>query len=466
MFAAVVPKEVHVKRILIVLLVVLLLAACRPTPEAETVHQKGVETERQWMVESEPKAYRFPNEWVHTEQLRNDLSVEIDASIVCPDTDLFPVYAVEPCAFPKDKLDSVQAALFPNATHVLRSDGQTRDGIKATMEELLFAIANVDLNHPEFSASEKEQYLHEMDEALGELREQYADAPETVSDKQIDSLSSCVHGDGWTATVSVVDPDSKQELGTVEFNSSPSGQTTDDTVMKLIASLYSPWNDAGRPVDLTSEAEITALSQRFLEAVGLASEYAVNAIHQEESLPGGVIADCTRQYETVAVTFVPYAGSAENASQEDRYAPFWDQEVVSLIVFPEGVAFMIWNCPSRLVSAENKNAQLLSFVDIQEQALASLKVSQRPNDSAVGRRLIITKIRLGYCVVRRAEGGYSAIPVWDFFGYWYDRYASQSDTQWLLDENMEHKWYVYEDSACLLTLNAIDGSVIDRSRGY
>ena len=448
-------------------LVSILIVGCAPTPDENSVYQKSVETEQKWMIENDQQEeYLFPSEWNEKVSVRDDLSVEIQAIVESANTKRFPVYAVKPCPFPKDEINRIVDNLFPNAKLYRKSSKLTKDSIKEMMNDVFRAIENVDQNHPEFSLSEKQLYLEEMEGSLRELQVQYNDAPDENKEVEIKKLSSCIHSDDWLITVSIVDPDTSIELGIVEINSSPFGKDVDDTIMKMIITLNVPWCGINNSFEFSNNEDIKIIANEFLKKTGLDADYCINCIHQEESIPGGIIIDCTRKYEEVTVTFASIGNNVLNTSKDNHYSPFWDQEVISLIVFPEGIAFIIWNCPSDLISTENQNAKLISFDKIQKRALELLKLTQYPEEGAVSRRILIKKIKLGYYVVRRSGGGYSAIPVWDFFGYYYDRFTSQEDTQWLLDPNMEHKWFVYGDSASMLTINAIDGSIIDRSLGY
>jgi hypothetical protein len=58
------------------------------------------------------------------------------------------------------------------------------------------------------------------------------------------------------------------------------------------------------------------------------------------------------------------------------------------------------------------------------------------------------------------------IPVWDFFGYYADVYPEgyQTDRQIGLNENNEDIHYEFAES--MLTINAYNGTIIDRGVGY
>ena len=83
----------------------------------------------------------------------------------------------------------------------------------------------------------------------------------------------------------------------------------------------------------------------------------------------------------------------------------------------------------------------------------------------------ITRIRLGYMRIMEPgnwmEG--TLIPVWDFFGYWIygDAAADESaDSKILTEPEVPEHYFSGGLSYSLLTVNACDGTVIDRSLGY
>ena len=104
-------------------------------------------------------------------------------------------------------------------------------------------------------------------------------------------------------------------------------------------------------------------------------------------------------------------------------------------------------------------AALLPFEKIYEIAqmilpLAHMEHEKYYENAAV---LIVDKIQLNYCRVQRRDkpGQFVMTPVWDFFG---SRAVENEDgTMRLFDINPNNS---------LLTVNAIDGTVIDRNYGY
>lgn len=100
--------------------------------------------------------------------------------------------------------------------------------------------------------------------------------------------------------------------------------------------------------------------------------------------------------------------------------------------------------------------ELLPFEQISEIAFAllPLKYASFERDH-IAVNLYVNELQLGYMFVmsRNQPEYYELIPVWDFYGY--EVYESRNGKT------------VYEDAyTSLLTINAIDGTVIDRAYGY
>ena len=66
----------------------------------------------------------------------------------------------------------------------------------------------------------------------------------------------------------------------------------------------------------------------------------------------------------------------------------------------------------------------------------------------------------------KAPDQYNMIPVWDCFGHFIDHYESQDKSEYVLNENNDAIIDENGGIGSFLTINAIDGSVIDRNLGY
>ena len=142
---------------------------------------------------------------------------------------------------------------------------------------------------------------------------------------------------------------------------------------------------------------------------------------------------------------VPFA---RNLDQEEIFGTLYQGEVVSLQ----------WNSPFTVLSVENENVPLLSFERIMEifkrQVFMSVYCDQ---GHPITYR--ITAIQLSYMRVQiKDSDDYYLLPVWDFTGYMiYDWQMSPGDMA--VAQGHFH-------NMSILTINAVDGSILDRYLGY
>ena len=148
----------------------------------------------------------------------------------------------------------------------------------------------------------------------------------------------------------------------------------------------------------------------------------------------------TRSYAGIPTVYTLW-----ECAEIDEYSDFRCQsyEGVHVVVSEYGIEY-VWYAPRYdIIGTLEENAELLYFEDIMNIALAMLEIKHSDN-------IHIDRITFGYTRVqmRDAPERYIMIPVWDFFG--------MSDTA------NETEPYQYDS---LLTVNAMDGTIVNRSWG-
>lgn len=127
-------------------------------------------------------------------------------------------------------------------------------------------------------------------------------------------------------------------------------------------------------------------------------------------------------------------------------------------IFDDGLREIVWE-GAQNVGEKTPVTQLMPFEQVLKIAksllpLAHMDWEQSEGDAAA---MKLEKIQLSYCRVQRRDkpGEFVMTPVWDFFGN-------------LAQENQDGTLHLlnYNASMVLLTINALDGTVIDRRYGY
>lgn len=147
-------------------------------------------------------------------------------------------------------------------------------------------------------------------------------------------------------------------------------------------------------------------------------------------------------------------------------AKSWQYEGVRAIVSDEGVEYFFWVNPYTEPVIQTENVQLLPFEEIAQVFGKMIFVTNdfwrqanEKNGFDVIHNLDVDKVELNLLRIRdkdsTTEG--TIVPVWDF---WATTKARSADE--------EHRSLVYDGAyyKVVLTINAIDGTVVDRSLGY
>ena len=156
----------------------------------------------------------------------------------------------------------------------------------------------------------------------------------------------------------------------------------------------------------------------------------------------------------------PYPTGSSESSTVLEYAQPWLFEKLRIFVDGEGIRFLLWNSPSSLEEVVTENTAMLPFEDIQSIFEKMMPIVDNPHivtSSEWTSDIYIHEVRLGLMRVTERDIGQSGllVPVWDFLGH--------SERVHVDEEPIIEGQSGYTS---MLTINAIDGSIIDRLAGY
>ena len=178
-------------------------------------------------------------------------------------------------------------------------------------------------------------------------------------------------------------------------------------------------------------------------------------LHLTEANMQGYIFHYSRPYAGIPTTYTNEECS-ETEGNPDGYAPSCYYESVMLVLSENGVEWVQWKQPYKVGDILNENVKLMSFDEIKDIAMkmiplkyASSETYYNPNEVSIDR------IKFGYTrvLMKDAPTRYMIIPVWDFIGT-YDSPVKASG-----DSGKEINGWIF-------TINAVDGTSIDREYGY
>ncbi len=135
----------------------------------------------------------------------------------------------------------------------------------------------------------------------------------------------------------------------------------------------------------------------------------------------------------------------------ERLAPSWPYERVMFIIDDTGIVEFLWESPYEVREQVMENTKLMPFEDIEAIFSRMILVTHAQYDTGVKLAFNIDRVQLGMMRIQDKNSPATGliVPVWDFFG------TMTLDGQDLPTERISY-----------LTVNAIDGSIIDRRQGY
>lgn len=445
-----------------------LLSACQPTPREDIVVNKAeLDT---YETSAAVESYAAPSEWV--EQIENGkITYSIEASVTVPNVTHYPVIEVSPAYFDYADIDAIIYGILPDAEiRVENLDTMTKAQYQSEMDVILNSIERVEINHPDLSGAEKEEYIKQRQADLAAVQELYNQAPDEREHRKIKSIAEMADTAEYIYSGAVYTPNGRPKFDF--YLSNPAGDARGTYFELRPNGAYEV--EENRFVEVEGIADwsykmdhmrVEEVANSFMQRIGLDDQYTFQYVYQ---IPWSKVAVYTKSYDGIPAT---YAKSYAKSKLEP-YEYDWSIECVRVTMdMNYNITYLEWNSPSRIDAVIHENVSLLPFEEVQKLITTNIRYfepSLRIQDEALHRTIVIKRIVLGFMRVRQIglTERYQLIPVWDCFGYYKDHFASQADSEFVVDENNDAIVDTAGGSGSFLTINAIDGSLIDRNVGY
>ncbi len=463
-------------RMLSAALAVTLLSGCgaaQTNTPAETSVNQAMLLEKS--AQPQESAYTFPEkftgDWTGQE---GKLTIHADAQVVAELGTALPTATVEPREFTQEDVDNLLKVLLK---------GEPLYGYTQTKQECQDSIdyANSDQWHGDPDAPE--QTPEELEERRQGIIAYYTEKMKTAPEEK-----PVIHG--------FYDSDEPNEV---------SGTATVDGIKWCV----SIWNNLGDfftnasiiredykyrdydiPLPEASKEEAVAQGNALMQELGFDNFVLVDAQQWSPQLPKdngvwrlyyaptvngfpvpGVRQDTTQTHDgTVYQDCWYWCYAASEESNPDTVA--WELENIYLDVGKDGILSFNWTAPSTQPVVQQAQSALLPFEEIASIANTMLpEVIVGPKETPLTQLdqyngfetrmdVDITKVSLSLMRIRdKGSLQGTIVPVWDFWGTsdWYDAEPNAYGYQ---EKGMNYEYRP------MLTLNAVDGTVVDRQLGY
>ena len=441
----------------LVIIIVLVIAACQATPEKEIVVSKNDGKLEEKIVEPVVTEQNVTEDKQWNENFTiNNIEINIDTLVEIPDTLEYPVVRVRPTAFDSKTIESAISELSQNEI-LYRHDNDKNSLL--TKEVIQSLIIEQKQKIQEIGDEENDEFVKQNYESIvQDLEKKYESAPseieiirEKVDLENINPNNCSIYfdsGKNIPATISV--SDERESLNRMIFryyNYGFDGAYTD-----------THHQDEQPNGVLLSREDAVQLCKETLEKMGIdymdVSDVSVSNEYSNFGYFGDDTKQCytiyfSRTYENIPTPLVQlYAWKQmgyESGTSEEYKNP-WTPEYIMIDVDDTGILAIHWQNPVEIVEVENKNVAVLDFDAVKEKFQSDMElVLSNGAYSQVESEVNITKIVLGnqFVPIQDNMDEYRLMPCWIFFG----------NDSWLGEMSEE-----VPTSEVLL--NAIDGSIL------
>ena len=393
---------------------------------------------------------------------KGKLHVYTDALISLPQNDEMPITRVKMSCFTDDMVKRIADTLFGGAHTISNDLSLLPKGYHNNIVKDL--IANKD-NESWFN--ERYSTQEEFDEALASAMQSAESAPTNpeyqalqYNFNDIAKANSTVNYYALRedASLSRINIYTETGLARLEYF-----RNLDDSCLDLLLSqaIQSPDTTSVATLSIkTTQTQAQKLAEDTLLNMGF-DDFVCSGkrMHARADVrPDGVYEFMfTREINNIAVTYTDDDGGDRKILHENEtFARPWLYEKIRIFIDDQGVAMLEYNSPQNVEEIEIPDATLLPFSavqDIFEKMIVIVDNEYDTSEEGVTCEYYIDHITLGLMRLTEKDVGSQGllIPVWDFFGYSIDSYGITRGASGYIS---------------LLTINAIDGSIIDRWAGY
>lgn len=446
-------------------IIITFFAGCRATPEEPPVVGKDTEQMIETAMDGDEdsvilKAMKAP-EFYQTEltSIDGSVTIRVDADVVLPDTDKIPTATVEKHLFSQETADRLMELLLQGMT-LYEMDGYmqaTKEEIEARLVELYAMRAGT---IPVEVDGDLEETIVICERELENAPEEIDRTPARTALEPDGIIEGVAEIDGVPAYF-MVRNDAAENRIDAQFYRHMRGHRMYGPADMLVGKLGI--DSAELEPKITAE-EARTRGDALIEELGLSymvcgytelGVYMNGAVTAEgepdyAGMPTAHILHYVRETEGIPLTYTGHTGRL--LTDEVDYAKPWSYEAVTVVIDETGIIEFRWTSPYTEPEIVTGDTNLLAFDEIRD-VFEKMLLIEYPSYIDGAMQIDIDSVKLGLMRVtnpNRRDSGL-LIPVWDFFG-----------TMTLTTEKKQ--WSNPRES--LLTINAIDGSVIDRGLGY
>jgi hypothetical protein len=476
------------KKIYVLLIIIMILiSACQPTPEEEIVVNKN-DGKFQQALEAAPEEtaqidaasqmqeteipVEYPERWkAEFEKYGGRLKFAIDADVVVSDAKSYPVVTLKPYYVPIEQANKMIETIFGTLDIYCLVYETTKDQIQDMIVQVKADIKKAENDGDEEMA---EQYR----ETLASMTESLKDAPNEAKPRKYSGEFDIYNGkDSEQWSIEVREDPMNVQTPYLGINNTVRSEIGNGYNASVVYGDYSKlqylfidetshktkYKD--NPLFSTDDAK-TAVQKAnsFLSDIDIKDRvveqmYAIAVSEGSDEIIGYKIFYGKKFNGITIPRDVQLGGSSweNNIQTQENYVASFDYEALTVDVTYGEVSRLEWQAPYEIDRVLKDDVELMSFDEITSRAETQLavKYAYLEGQEDESRNLYVDEIILTYAVepIQNEKYQYMLIPVWAFYGG-----VDYGEGTEIYGGEIREGRYPYQWS--LLTINAVDGSVI------
>ncbi len=426
------------------------------------------------------------------------LVINTDAEVILPEASAMHTYGVSAMEADQDMIDRVTEAFFEGdkVYHMYSYTEWTKEDYQEEITRLKKYKAEGNLDPYDYGTDEEGNLMFDIDALIARDEEDMKNAPDEALKEEVKPSFGLEYVDGkGDEAQKAVDEDFwgivETSHGNYEYHIKHEiGPGITIHIKKQREDLpdpreYTAWQEGQYLLDREGDESVTMTEERMKEMAGISLEdaqemaeepvkklgwdwevygwdYAVfrrgeDWSKEDSAIDGGYYFHFTRVLDGAPLTYTDsYGGGLEDM---DSTLEPWGYERCDVVVGDDGIQSVEICCPYEVGEIQTKNVKMMDFGSIMKIYEQMMEVSNADiSDYEQQRTYNIRKITLGYSRIYDPSTENDKgllVPVWDFFGG-FD----------IKGEEYESKNSGEHSNQSFLTVNAVDGTVIDRGLGY
>jgi len=468
----------NVSWVCIVLVCLLVFAACQPTPGEPAVVNKGdadLKENIQKTAALSEVSTKSEKRWTYEKDYDSGNRVIVDAVMYHTDADKLPVLSVTPKMFESGvQLKKIVDVFCPDAKIYDQGDKLTKSQLTKSILDIKEEIFRVEHDMIPFEGAKepipedrKENYLNGLYSAIEYYEQQMETAPDDSELKEAGyQLTDVGNGILQSNMLAIAD----DAAFFIDYINNPPDRIGSEFYLessKLILENMGISDKFVIPESLESDSEYIKTKQRIDQCVkSMGIDYmSLNSVSRGEDSYSFYY---TRAYYGLQETYVnEHIGTTVTGVDFGPMIYLWKPEYLCIEVQNDEIVKVTWDNPSEIISVDNENVQIKSWEEIQEIFKKQVDFLMSPKPAGNGDKtnstfffektdVHINRIELGLTklLMKNSRDDYKLIPTWSFMGY---------ETS---PSRPEQEGVNTGAEVCFITINAIDGTVIDRGLMY